>query len=95
MHQLIGARSPVAAALKIAQKNSSCLQDIANIPHTPALSCLIRLEDAEDIPPGNVWPQLVQEKKLCVGHLKKKEVAHLMEGERKQEWQSLRRVRTT
>lgn len=44
---------------------------------TPALSCFVGLENAQDIFSGNIWPHLVDEKKLRVRHLEKKEVADL------------------
>lgn len=43
----------------------------------PALSCLVGLENAQDVFSGNIWPHLVDEKELRVSHLKKEEVAHL------------------
>lgn len=73
-------RAPVAVALKIAHKNYGNLQEFTYIPHTPALSCLVRLEYIEDVTSGNIWPQFVHEKKLRVSHLKEKEVAYLMGG---------------
>lgn len=45
--------------------------------YAPPLSCFVSLENAQHIFSGNIWPQLVHEKQLCVSHLEKKEVADL------------------